>query len=107
MPASAAAPTSRRSDETPDTPRKPHFLFIQSPISDTGMFSFSIRNGTIAGSIPPQRDPMMTPSSGVKPIDVSTHLPALTAEMDEPLPRWQVTIFAFGLPSSSSALPET
>jgi hypothetical protein len=34
---------------------------------------------------------MMSPSAGVKPIDVSTERPWSTAQSDEPLPRWQLT----------------
>jgi len=33
------------------------------------------------------------PASGVRPIEVSTHWPFLTAASDEPLPMWQVTRF--------------
>ena len=48
---------------------------------------------TTLGSMSPQRVPMSTPASGVRPMLVSMHLPSLTAEMELPLPRWQVTIF--------------
>ena len=41
----------------------------------------------IAGSISPLRVPITKPSSGVKPIEVSTHLPFLTAVIDAPLPK--------------------
>ena len=34
---------------------------------------------------------MISPSPGVKPIEVSTERPWLTAQSDEPLPRWQLT----------------
>ena len=36
--------------------------------------------------------PIISPSSGVRPIDVSMHLPYLTAVIEEPFPRWHVTI---------------
>lgn len=73
------------------------------------MFSFSIMNGTMAGSMLPQREPMMMPSSGVKPMLVSMTLPSLTAEIEEPLPRWQVTIFvpAAPRPRYSTAFSDT
>ncbi len=35
----------------------------------------------------PERVPIMTPDSGVKPMDVLKDLPFLTAVMDPPLPR--------------------
>ncbi len=38
-------------------------------------------NSMIAGSISPERVPITSPSSGVRPIDVSTHLPFNTALM--------------------------
>ena len=57
----------------------------------------------------PQRVPIGTPSSGVKPIEVSTDLPPSTAVMLEPFPRWQVIIFVFsaGIPSMAAARFET
>ncbi len=51
-------------------------------------------NGMIAGSMEPERVPIMMPSSGVRPIVVSKHFPPLIAEIEEPLPRWQVTILS-------------
>ena len=47
----------------------------------------------MAGSMSPLRVPIMTPASGVKPMDVLTDLPPSTAVMLAPLPRWQVMIF--------------
>ena len=44
----------------------------------------------IPGSIEPQRVPIIRPSSGVKPMVVSTHFPSRTAAMEAPLPRWQM-----------------
>ena len=41
----------------------------------------------IDGSIVPHLEPIMTPASGVNPIDVSIHLPSNTAESDAPLPK--------------------
>ena len=34
---------------------------------------------------------------------VSMHLPSLMADMEEPLPRWQLTILKFLVPISSAA----
>ena len=41
----------------------------------------------------PQRVPIINPSSGVKPMLVSTALPPAVAVTLQPLPRWQVMIF--------------
>lgn len=54
----------------------------------------------IAGSIEPDRVPIIGPSSGVNPIDVSRHfLPWIAARLT-PLPRWQLMILAFDFLSS-------
>ena len=53
--------------------------------------SIAITQGSTAGSMSPQRVPMSSPSSGVKPIDVSTERPRSMAATEQPLPRWQVT----------------
>ena len=39
----------------------------------------------------PAARPIISPSSGVKPIEVSTDTPFLTAVTDAPLPRWATT----------------
>ncbi len=43
------------------------------------------------GSTEPERVPIIRPSSGVKPIEVSIGLPPWIAEAEQPLPRWQTT----------------
>ena len=48
----------------------------------------------------PERVPISRPPRGVMPMLVSSTLPPSTAAMEEPLPRWQVTIF-----TSSGFLP--
>ena len=58
-------------------------------------FSASMIERTAAASMSPQRVPITMPASGVRPIEVSTHWPFLTAESDEPLPMWHVTRFTF------------
>ena len=57
----------------------------------------------------PQRVPMIMPSSGVKPMEVSMHLPFLTAVTDEPLPMWQVMILELLIsrPTNSAPLRDT
>ena len=41
------------------------------------------------GSTAPLRVAITRPSSGVKPIDVSTQTPSRTADAEQPAPRWQ------------------
>ena len=57
----------------------------------------------------PVRVPIIKPSSGVKPMEVSTHTPPCIAVMEQPFPRWQVIIFIsfFGLPSIAATLSLT
>ena len=52
------------------------------------------KNSKIAGSRSPERVPMISPSSGVRPIEVSTHLPPTEAEIEAPLPRWHTITLA-------------
>ena len=54
----------------------------------------------IAGSIEPLRVPIISPSSGVRPIVVSTLFPFFTAVAEQPFPRCAVTI-----PWSSAGSP--
>ena len=53
----------------------------------------------------PERVAITRPSSGVKPIVVSTETPAATAASEAPAPRWHVTIrsTSTGRPASSAA----
>ena len=39
----------------------------------------------------PLRVPMTSPSSGVKPMEVSMQMPLRTADTDAPLPKWAMT----------------
>ena len=76
----------------PDRPTRPDFLLRMLSISWMSVMpSFSMMHSSTAGSRSPEREPMITPSRGVRPMDVSTHLPPLIADSDEPLPRWQMT----------------
>ena len=43
------------------------------------------------GSTEPERVAIGTPSSGLKPIVVSTERPSSTAVTEQPPPRWQTT----------------
>ena len=66
-------------------------------------------NGIIAGSISPHLVPIIKPSSGVRPIEVSTTFPPSTAAIEAPFPKWQVIIFksAMSFPNISAALWDT
>ena len=48
---------------------------------------------------------MIMPSRGVNPIEVSMHLPFLTAVTDEPLPMWQVMILELLISSPTNSAP--
>ena len=73
-------------------PSTPLFLFskLETPVGVKP--SFSIMKVTAPASMSPLRVPITRPSSGVSPMLVSTHLPSLTAEIEPPLPMWQVMI---------------
>ena len=85
---------SRQSLE-PVSASSPDFLLRSVSISAGESFSASMIARTAAGSMLPQRVPMMRPASGVKPIVVSTTSPWRIAASEEPLPRWHVTRFTF------------
>ena len=57
---------------------------------------FCVRWNMIAGSIEPDLVPIIGPSSGVNPMDVSRHTFPLIAARLTPLPMWQVITFAEG-----------
>ena len=108
-PFSIAAVMSRLSLEIPETPRKPDFLFMYSLICEGVKPCLSATKVTADGSTEPVLVPITTPSRGVKPIEVSTDLPPLTAVMEEPLPRWHETILRSStfLPIASARALET
>ena len=110
FPPSAASFRSRKSlDRPPDRPNRPDFLFSTFIIPEISRFSFFAMNSMIAGSMLPERVPITTPSSGVRPMVVSTHLPFTTALMEDPLPRWQTITFEFSgfSPRNSTARLDT
>ncbi len=84
-------------------PNSPLFLFMRSFTSWVDRPSFSMMKGTMAGSMAPQRVPIMRPSKGVSPMEVSTATPWSMAEMEQPLPRWQVMSFKSSMGSSMKA----
>src|SRR5262245_43703667 len=55
------------------------------------------------GSILPLRVPIIKPSSGVKPMEVSTQRPWCTADTEAPLPRWAMIRRTSWWPSISAA----
>ena len=103
MPSLAAALRSLKSEEIPpDIPSTPDFLLRILSISLTVRFSWLQRYSIIAGSRSPERVPIIRPSSGVRPIDVSTHLPPIEAEIEAPLPRWHtITLAVLGSRSAN------
>src|SRR5659263_675323 len=86
----AAVMISRESDDIPVMPNKPLCLLKRIDADLVPIFSLSIMYETAPMSISPERVPIINPSSGVNPIDVSTDSPYLIAQTDAPLPRWQV-----------------
>ena len=87
LPSFIPATIGRKSDETPDTAIIPDFLFNTSLTSSGVMPILSHKKNTTEASMQPLRVPMIRPSNGVKPIEVSTHLPPLTAVTEAPLPK--------------------
>ena len=84
----------------PEMPSRPDRLFSVEKISSRPLPSLCIRYSMTVGSMSPQRVPIISPSSGVMPIDVSIDLPPLMAHAEQPLPRWSVMMFV-----SSRVLP--
>ena len=74
---------------------------VREPSAETRPSSSS--HSIIPGSMLPERVAITSPSSGVKPMVVSTERPPEIAHSDAPAPRWQLTIRSpsAGLPSSS------
>ena len=62
-------------------------IFVMPVFAAIPTLSLPARYSKIAGSKSPVLVPIGTPPRGVKLIDVSTHLPSLTAAIEEPLPR--------------------
>jgi hypothetical protein len=75
------------SDDSPDTPSNPDSWFSTRSSASTGTPHVRCRYTSSPGSIEPLRVPIMSPSSGVNPIEVSTDLPSLVAVTDAPFPR--------------------
>jgi hypothetical protein len=71
---------------------RPESCSSASAISATVNFSRSSSHSSRPGSTDLERVAMTRPSSGVKPIVVSTERPSRTAASDAPAPRWHVTI---------------
>ena len=77
-----------------------HILVRQSSADILYLF---MMNCATQVSMSPARVPIGTPARGERPMDVSWHLPSLTADREEPLPRWQtMTRGAFSTPPISS-----
>ena len=89
----AARERTPRMSAVPARPTSPESC--SSPSATSGCGQAAARSGTTEtrpGSTLPDRVAMARPSSGVKPIVVSTERPLATAASDAPAPRWHVTI---------------
>ena len=75
----------------PESPSRPDSDSSARSISSTPSFPVRRRCSTISASIEPERVAIGTPSSGLKPIVVSTDRPSRTAVTEQPPPRWQTT----------------
>ena len=91
-PCSAASCSVRMSLESPESPRSPDRLLSASITCVGGQPSAFVMCPMIEGSIDPERVPITTPSSGVRPIVVSTLWPFRTAASEQPFPRCAVTM---------------
>ena len=75
----------------PVSPRRPERCSSVEASSEGGMPTCSSSQSSRPGSMEPERVAMTSPSSGVKPIVVSTEMPPATAASEAPAPRWHVT----------------
>ena len=75
----------------PASPSSPERCSSASATSCGARPSYSSSHVIRPGSTDPLRVAMTSPSSGVKPMVVSTLRPSSTAASDAPAPRWQVT----------------
>jgi hypothetical protein len=88
-----AAETSRVSAEMSESPFSRDSWLSAMRSAATSSFPCSNRCSSRPGSTAPERLPMTTPSSGAVLLVVATECPPLTVASDQPLPRWQMTIF--------------
>ena len=100
---------SRKSEDTPEMPCTPDFLFRMLSISVMFSWYLFMRYSRMPASRSPERVPIGRPARGVNPMEVSTLLPPSIAATEEPLPRWQEMIFSssMGLPSRAAARWDT
>ena len=63
------------------------FFFKEICVNSLNSPSLFAINSIIAGSISPDLVPMIKPSRGVNPMDVSTHFPPETADTEAPFPK--------------------
>src|SRR6266480_1244753 len=87
----AGAPEASSSATSPDSPERPARPDSCSSVrSSASSVRWCLsRYKTAPGSTDPGRVAIGTPSSGVKPIVVSTEWPSRTAVTEQPPPRWQ------------------
>ena len=87
----------------PESPSSPDSRSSASSSSSSPSFPPRSRCSTISGSIEPDRVAIGTPSSGLKPMVVSTERPSRTAVTEQPPPRWQTTSRGTGTCSAAHA----
>ena len=97
-PSCQAFSRTRKSEERPEIPNNPDSLFTTRSRSPRLWLVWLATQDIAPKSTSPLRVPIIKPSSGVIPIEVSTLWPLRTAQIDAPLPRCATT-----RPESSSA----
>ena len=80
------------SADRPDTPSRPDSLYSMRSNAVGDMPCWRCRYSSTPGSIAPQRVPITSPSSAVRPIVVSMLTPSRIAHRLEPLPRCATTV---------------
>ena len=108
IPRSTRSSMSRMSD-TPGEAEQAAAPVEQVSSSSIDMPARRARWKSTAGSMSPERVPMTSPSSGVRPIDVSTERPPSIAVTEAPLPRWSTICLssASGRPRNAAAASAT
>ncbi len=77
---------------------------LSSALTSVELYPRCSRKPMMAGSMSPLRVPIIRPSRGVNPIEVSMDTPCSMAVTDAPLPRWHVMTFVFSGKRLSSSI---
>ena len=103
-PSASATSRSRTLPERPDTPSRPDSRSSTDSASSTPVPVARAIAAASDGSASPERVAMTRPSSGVRPMEVSTDRPPRTAAAEQPAPSWNVTSRARSGASPSTAV---